>query len=170
MGLSDSRQNNAGYSFPDCLCSAGLPGSSTVFPRALPPTTPKSPVTASARCFTVDPRLHLLGLTGHSQLRNEAESGSLALRLASLPCKASQRDHHFPRLLGYLPNRQLQDKLLSAYEISQAFPGASQGAKSIWRVDLRKLINFSPSHTAHSVRLASQTSGPRLLLLNFRLG
>ena len=36
--------------------------------------------------------------------------------------------------------------------------------------DLPKLINFSPSHTAHSVRLASQTSGPRLLLLNFSVG
>ena len=35
--------------------------------------------------------------------------------------------------------------------------------------DLPKLINFSPSHTAHSVRLASQTSGVYYFLI-FRLG
>ena len=45
------------------------------------PTTPESPTTASACCFIAGSRLHHLWKAGHSQLRNEAESGSLALRL-----------------------------------------------------------------------------------------
>ena len=45
---------------------------------------------------------------------------------------------------------------------------ATKGAFSV--SDLPKLINFSPSHTAHYIRLASRTSGPRLLLLNFSVG
>ena len=38
---------------------------------------------ACTRYFTIDIRLHPLRRTGHSQYANEAESGSLALRLAS---------------------------------------------------------------------------------------
>jgi len=44
---------------------------------------------ALTRYFTIDYRLHLLRQTRHSQYANEAKSGSLALRLASSPCKAS---------------------------------------------------------------------------------
>ena len=62
-----------------------------LFPHALSPATPESPMVANTRCFTIDIRLHPLRQTGHSHDANEAESGSLALRLASLPCKASCR-------------------------------------------------------------------------------
>jgi hypothetical protein len=44
---------------------------------------------AFTRCFTIDGRLHPLRQTGHSHLDNEAELGSLSLRLARLPRKAS---------------------------------------------------------------------------------
>src|SRR5688572_21291326 len=62
-----------------------------IYPHAPPPTTPVSPMAAFTRCFTTDDRLHPLRWTGHSQCSNEVESGSLALRLASLPRKASCR-------------------------------------------------------------------------------
>ncbi len=55
----------------------------------LSPLTPGSPTAARVRCFTVDGRLHLFWRAGHSQLRHEAETGSLALRLASLRSGAS---------------------------------------------------------------------------------
>ncbi len=50
--------------------------------RPPPPTTPGSPTAASAHSYAVDSRLRHLWQVGHSQQRNEAESGSLALRLA----------------------------------------------------------------------------------------
>src|SRR5713226_2844772 len=92
MGLSDSRQGpTTGYLFP--LAVAPLRASQVpqpIFPRALPPLTPTSPATASARYFIAGSRLPLLRLIGHSFLLcNEAETGSLALRLACSPCKAS---------------------------------------------------------------------------------
>jgi len=92
MGLSDSRQQPpSSYLFPLTVL---LPRVSQVplpiFPRALPPPTPKSPTIAPTRCFLVGSRLHpssadwpLLSLC------NEAVSGSLALRLACSPRKAS---------------------------------------------------------------------------------
>ena len=49
--------------------------------RPPPPTTPESPTAAVAHCYAVDTRLRHLWQVGHSQQRNEAESGSLALRL-----------------------------------------------------------------------------------------
>jgi hypothetical protein len=44
---------------------------------------------ALARCLATDGRLHLLRLTGHSHQVNEAESGSLSLRLTDSPHEAS---------------------------------------------------------------------------------
>ena len=92
MGLSDSRQGpTTGYLFPVAVLplrasQVPLP----IFPRALPPLTPTSPTIACARYFIAGPRLPLLRLIGHSFLLcNEAETGSLALRLACSPCKAS---------------------------------------------------------------------------------
>jgi hypothetical protein len=54
------------------------------FPRAaLSPTTPKGPASAFACCFfTRIFRLHPTRSTGRPRLANEAESGSLAVRLA----------------------------------------------------------------------------------------
>lgn len=59
-------------------------------------------------------------------MRNEAESGSLALRLTGSPRPASCHGLLRPRGLGYLLNGQLQGKLLSGYEISQAYPGTPE--------------------------------------------
>src|SRR5262249_29792211 len=70
---------------------AGLPGSSAhLSPRAAS-NHPEESDGCFTRCSTTDVRLHPLRQTGHSQKNkvNEAESSSLALRLASLPCKAS---------------------------------------------------------------------------------
>jgi hypothetical protein len=92
MGLSDSRQRPvASYLFPtnvSPLRASQVP--LPIFPRALSPSTPKSPTIACARCFTAGSRLHhpladwplLLSVT-------RPTSGSLALRLACSPCKAS---------------------------------------------------------------------------------
>ena len=55
----------------------------------LSPTTPESPTAARARCFTVGIRLRHIRKHGHSQLRHEAESGSLTLRLTPSPHGAS---------------------------------------------------------------------------------
>ena len=56
-----------------------------IFPRALSPTTPEGPLAAPACCFTSGFRLHPSRRTGHLRLPNEAESGSLSLRLACSP-------------------------------------------------------------------------------------
>ena len=61
-----------------------------ICPRALSPLTPESPTNASAHCFFVDGRLQFSGTLATLALRNEAESGSLALRLTCSPHEASQ--------------------------------------------------------------------------------
>ena len=53
----------------------------SIFQCAPSPTTPKSPTNAYTCCFSAGYRLHPIRQAGHSQLRNEAESSSLALRL-----------------------------------------------------------------------------------------
>ena len=90
-----------GYVFPqavDLTSSPGFgpPGRVSQVPRSIcrhPPssTTPGSPTAALARCLAVDCRLRPFGKVGHSQLLgfNEAESGSLALRLTSSRSQAS---------------------------------------------------------------------------------
>jgi hypothetical protein len=91
-------------------------------PRALSPTTPEGPAAASAPCFAASIRLHPRGRTGHLQVpltrpdRVHLRYGS-RVRLARL----RRTDYSVSRSLGYLSNGQLQGKLLSAYEISQAF-------------------------------------------------
>ena len=57
-----------------------------IFPRALSPTTPEGPLAACACCFTSGlVWLHPSQRTGHLRISIEAESGSLALRLACSP-------------------------------------------------------------------------------------
>jgi hypothetical protein len=71
--------------------SWGLPGSWNIFQYAPSSTTPESPVSAFACYFLTGVRLQDLRDTGQlSTWRNEAESGSLALRLALSSHKASQ--------------------------------------------------------------------------------
>ena len=70
--------------------------------------------------------LHHLRQAGHSLVNfNEAESGSCALRLTALVAGASTvlLPNTAARLPTYTTNN-LYGKLLSAYKISQAWPGA----------------------------------------------
>src|SRR5271157_4022437 len=93
MGLSDSRQGRfAGYVFPPSVARFRLPpcrasqAPRPIFPRALSPTTPEGPLAAFACCFTSGlVWLHPSRRTGHLRIPIEAESGSLALRLACSP-------------------------------------------------------------------------------------
>lgn len=63
---------------------SGLPNSWLICQRALPPLTPEGSTNASVRCFFVDGRLQPFWKSGHLHSHNEAESGSLTLRLAPL--------------------------------------------------------------------------------------
>ena len=58
--------------------------------RALSPLTPEGSSSAPARCFPADARLRLFWQRGRLHQANEAETGSLALRLARSPCEASR--------------------------------------------------------------------------------
>jgi hypothetical protein len=58
-------------------------------PARRPQPPPESPMGARARYFPTGVRLPHLWQSGRSQQRNEAESGSLALRLACSPREAS---------------------------------------------------------------------------------
>jgi len=71
---------------------SGLPGpTSLFFPRALSPLTPVSSAIAFIRCFIADSRLPLYSADWPLPFCvNEAESGSLALRLACSLREASQ--------------------------------------------------------------------------------
>jgi len=98
MGLSDSRLRTArGYGFPlaatACYCMRLLGRASQVpwliCPCALPPFTPASPAVVCAHCSTAGCRLHPYPADWPLASRNEAEPGSLALRLAGLPFEAS---------------------------------------------------------------------------------
>jgi hypothetical protein len=113
------------------------------------PTTPESPTAASAHCSAVDTRLRHLWQVGHSQQRNEAESGSLALRLTpsqsqgfgsrvtpTTACSATWRTSNY------------HGQYLSTNKINQASPGTpeAQGAQ-------RTRASFSPSFFATSAPL-----------------
>ena len=72
------------------------------------PTTPEGPASALACCFLTGVfRLHPARRTGRLRLANEAESGSLALRLACRPCQVRQIDFSIPRLLGYMSEQAI---------------------------------------------------------------
>src|SRR5271169_6860380 len=93
MGLSDSRPGRSPVmSFRRSVaCLRMLPcrvsqAPLLICPRALSPTTPEGPLAAFACCFTRGlVWLHPSRRTGHLRLPIEAESGSLALRLACSP-------------------------------------------------------------------------------------
>ncbi len=55
----------------------------------LSPITPGRPMAANACCFTTGSRLRPIRKDSHDHLRNEAESGSLTLRLTPSPHRAS---------------------------------------------------------------------------------
>ena len=91
MGLSDSRPRPPrGYVFPQGVVAGATPRRASQVPRPIcqhapPPLTPESSPGAHARCFTDDTGLHHSWKDGHSHQFNEAESGSLTLRLALSP-------------------------------------------------------------------------------------
>ncbi len=66
----------------------GLPGSSLICRRPPSPLTPGSPPAARARCFTGGVRFRHLRRVDHYHWFNEAETGSLTLRLTSSPSRA----------------------------------------------------------------------------------
>src|SRR5207244_1878776 len=80
-----------GYVFPHAVWprTAGRSGRVSQVPglivrRTPSPTTPESPTVAHTRFFTVDAGFTKVGRLTALTLRNEAETGSLALRLTSL--------------------------------------------------------------------------------------
>ena len=78
-----------------------------IFPRALSPTTPEGPAGAPACHFPTGVfRLQLVRKTGRLRLSNEAESSSLALRLACSPPEPHWLPYGNPRSFGYMSNRQ----------------------------------------------------------------
>jgi hypothetical protein len=93
MGLSDSRQGRPRVMFsPRSAEGKPSPCRASQVPRPIcpcapPPTTPESPTNANTCCFIVDSRFHHLRKASHSQLRHEAESSSLALRLTRLSAR-----------------------------------------------------------------------------------
>src|ERR1017187_1827263 len=67
------------------------------------PQPPRKARRVLAGCFPTGIRLHPSRQTGHLRLPNEAQSGSLALRLACSPMPSlRQIDFSIPRLLGYM--------------------------------------------------------------------
>jgi len=81
-----------GYEFPPAVESAARPRRVSphrvsqvprlICRRPPSPLTPEGPAAASARCFTAGIRLHPIRRTGRPRSKcNEAETGSLALRL-----------------------------------------------------------------------------------------
>ena len=110
MGLSDSRQRpTLGYLFPRFVAAtAGPPGSSTDLSTRAAPFHPEE----SDDCS--HPLLHrrfqassFSGRLATPTLRNEAETSSLALRLACSPCKASPVQSLAPTLARLLVERAI---------------------------------------------------------------
>ena len=109
----------SGYGFPRAVDPSsgpefGSPGRVSQVPRSIcrhPPssTTPGSPTAARARYLAVGSRLRRFGKVSHSQLLgfNEAESGSLALRLTSLHSQASTGWSPITPLGSFMANEQL---------------------------------------------------------------
>jgi hypothetical protein len=100
-----------------------------IFLRAPSPTTPRSPAAACAHCFTASVRFPLRAKIDHFPFALTRPK-RVHLRYGSRICRSRlrRRDYSRSRSIGYLLNGQLQDKLLSACKISQAFPGTRTDA------------------------------------------
>ena len=129
MSFSDSLSGSpSGYVFPSVYFACqGLPGSSIVLSMHAILLHPGEPCGCSfsflhRRCW-----LRHLRKVGHSHLSIEAVSGSLALRLTSLPPKASpiRITPHCARLATCVTSIS-HDELLSVHENNQSCPGAPQ--------------------------------------------
>jgi hypothetical protein len=95
-----------------------------IYPRALPPSTPESPLSACARSFTTGSRFVISARLIAFRLRNKAESGSLARRLGCSPHKFPPEGLLHPTLASATCRTgNLHGELLSVHQISQAYPG-----------------------------------------------
>src|ERR1035441_4188438 len=89
---------------------------------------------ANTRCFTTDSRFVISGRLLTFRLRNEAESGSLALRLACSPYKFPPDGLLHPTLASATCRTgNLHGELLSVHKISQAYPGAPETLRKTQR-------------------------------------
>ena len=133
MGLSESRPEPLARLFIPWRCwlsclshSAGLPRFLDRSIHARCPQPPRKAQRVHAYWFPVDDRLHPSRRTGHFQIPNEAESGSLALRLTCLPIpRLHQMDCSHLALAGlHVRTGNLHGEHLPVHKISQAYPGA----------------------------------------------
>ena len=144
MGLSESRPEPLARLFIPWRCwlsclshSAGLPRFLDRSIHARCPQPPRKAQRVHAYWFPVDDRLHPSRRTGHFQIPNEAESGSLALRLTCLPIpRLHQMDCSHLVLAGlHVRTGNLHGEHLPVHKISQAYPGApTKGSGLIRRV------------------------------------
>src|SRR5450631_2109443 len=138
MGLSDSRPGPPlGYVFPRAVgvvsfpALPGLPGSSTDLSLRAVPYHPGR----SGECLLIASSsisgFILFGRLATSTLRNEAESGSLALRLAGLlprfPPSGLRRLAPVPL---HVRTSNLHGEYLSIHKISQAWPGVPKAQRN----------------------------------------
>jgi hypothetical protein len=110
---------------------SGLPSPCLIFPHALSPTTPEGSTTARVRCLVVDGRLRSsLAALPPSYLRNEAESGSLSLRLARLPPEAPPTELPLFTLIRLLVERTINKMNTFQFIRSAKFTWRTKGAKA----------------------------------------
>ncbi len=103
----------------------GLPSSRLICRPALSPFTPEGSTNAPVRCFFVDGRLRPFWKLGRLHSHNEAESGSLSLRLAPLPSEASAA--------GSLPRQPLSRLLAERTICKVSTSHLTRSAKLAWR-------------------------------------
>ena len=167
MGLSDSRAER-----PERLC---IPAQGLVtwhrscrasqvprliFRRTPSPITPESPMIAHSflhhRCG-----LQPIRRLGRSHWSNEAETGSLTLRLTSSPLEASLRRITPPcAQLATCATSNSQGELLSVHEINQAYPGAPN-----WTKAFRKIRGSPEKSRLTATPLATAGQAPATLLV-----
>jgi hypothetical protein len=132
MGLSDSRQGRPRVMFsPRSAEGKPSPCRASQVPRPIcpcapPPITSESPTNANTCCFIVDSRLHPIRRAGHSQLCNEAESSSLALRLTRLSARGfNGQDYSIRCPSNYMDKQAIS--MVGTFQLTrfdQAYPGA----------------------------------------------
>jgi hypothetical protein len=152
MGLSDSRQGRfAGYVFPPNVARFRSPpcrasqAPRLICPRALSPTTPEGPMTASACCFILGLLwLHPCRRTGHLRFPIEAESGSLALRLA---CSLPQSPAPLLRLTPVRLHAEQAIYMMNSFQFTRS---ARPGKPTVmeWSVNLSQRLKRSRPLTA----------------------
>jgi len=131
----------------DCGCVRSLSSRFCLLARAVP-FNPAEPDDCSKRTKVLRsyPLLHrpcwldLIREAGRSDWRNEANMGSLALRLAPSPPRGfADRIAPTPRPRSYMANGSFQGKLLSVYETKQVSLTHRMNANSDFRFQISDL-------------------------------